>query len=154
MKTTIALIIVAIIGTCIFTGCIGTAGTMILGGIQSHPEEGWAEKAHLEKLMNHPQKQLLSEDKKLKAAKNICALKHLDKDKNNKIFKEEAKAFCSLKQSDKIYFYDWCMDCGGGNYIATSYLLVRDGKPFKSVQIETKVNRELKRNVPIVDRLH
>ena len=154
MKTTIALIIAAIIGTCIFTGCIGTAGTMILGGIQSHPEEGWAEKAHLEKLMNHPQKQLLSEDEKLRAAKNICALKHLDKRKKNNFLVKEAKTFCTLKQNDKIYFYDWCVDCGGGQKVATSYLLVRDGNPFKSVEIEQKYSRELKRSISIVDRLH
>jgi len=37
MKTTIALIITAVIGICIFTGCLGTAATLVLGGIQSHP---------------------------------------------------------------------------------------------------------------------
>ena len=155
MKTTIALIIVAIIGICIFTGCIGTAGTMILGGIQSHPEEGWSKRDYLEKLMNHPQKQLLSEDKKLRAAKNICALKHLDKRKNNKTQIKKAKVFCKLEKNDKIYFYDNCQGCASAvNSLGTAYLLVRDGKPFESVQIEKKINRELKRSVPIVDRLH
>jgi hypothetical protein len=153
MKTTIALIIVAIIGTCIFTGCIGTAGTMILGGIQSHPEEGWSHTAYLEKLMNYPQKKLLSEDEKLRAAKNICALKHLDKRK--KINYQEAKAFCTLKQNDKIYFYDNCQGCSSAvNSEGTSYLLVRNGKPFEAVQIERKYSKELGRSVPIVDRLH
>jgi len=77
MKTIIALIITAVIGVCIFTGCLGTAATLVLGGIQSHPDKGWAKKAYLEKLMNNPAKQLLTEEEKKRAAKNICALKHL-----------------------------------------------------------------------------
>ena len=154
MKKTITLIITAIIGTCIFIGC-STVGVGILSTIQSAPEEGWAKKAHLEKLMNHPKKQLLTEREKLKAAKNICTLKHLDKRKNNKLLRKEAERFCSLKENDKIYFYNWCKGCGGSeNGLDTSYLLVRDGKPFESVEIETRLNRELKKAVLIVERLH
>jgi len=155
MKKTIVLSITVIIGICIFTGCLGTAGTMILGGIQSHPEEGWADKAYFKELMNNPQKQLLSEDEKFRATKNICALKHLDKRKKNSTLTKEAKSFCSLKQNDKIYFYDWCMECGGSVGLkGTSYLLVRDGKPFEAVQIETKYSKELSCSVPIVERVH
>jgi len=156
MKTTIALIIVVIVGVCTFTGCLGTAATFVLAGMQSHPEEGWAKKAHLEKLMNHPERQLLTEDEKIRAAKNICALKHLDKHKNDgSAHKEWAKVFCRLKPNDKIYFYDWCVDCAGGkNSVGTSYLLVRDGKPFESVEIETRRDREQHRSYPIVERLH
>ena len=153
MKTTIALIIVAIVGVCTFTGCLGTAGTFVLAGVQSAPEKGWAKKAHLEKLMNHPDRQLLTEDEKKRAAKNICVLKHLDKRK--KINDKEAKVFCKLEKNDKIYFYDWCDNCSSAvNSKGTAYLLVRDGKPFESVQIETKWSEAERKSIPIVDRLH
>ena len=153
MKTTIALIITVIIGTCIFTGCLGTAATYVLAGMQSHPEEGWSHTAYLEKLMNHPDRQLLTEDEKMRAAKNICALKHLDKRK--KINDKEAKVFCKLEKNDKIYFYDWCDDCSSAvNSKGTAYLLVRDGKPFESVQIETKWSEAERKSIPIVNRLH
>ncbi len=155
MKTAIALIVTAIIGTCIFTGCLGTAGTFVLAGMQSHPEEGWAKKAHLETLMTHPDRQLLTEDEKIRAAKNICALKHLAKGRKNQLFLKKAKVFCTLEKNDKIYFYDKCMECGGSvGLTGTSYLLVRDAKAFEAVQIEKRLNRELKKAVPIVDRLH
>ena len=153
MKTTIALIIVAIVGVCTFTGCLGTVGTLALGGLQSHPDKGWSHTAYLEKLMNHPDRQLLTEDEKIRAAKNICALKHLDKRK--KINYKEAKVFCQLEKNDKIYFYDWCDGCSSAvNSKGTAYLLVRDGKPFESVQIEKGRDREQHRSYPIVDRLH
>ena len=152
MKTTIAIIITAIIGTCIFIGC-STVGVGILSTIQSAPEEGWSHRAYLKKLMNHPKKELLTEDEKKRAAKNICALKHLDKRK--KINYEEAKVFCKLEKNDKIYFYDWCMGCSSAvGSKGTAYLLVRDGKPFKSVQVETRRDRELQKSFPIVERLH
>ena len=143
----------AITGICIFIGC--TVLPALASVIDpSTPPQDWAHKAHLAKLMKHTEKQLLTKDKKIKAAKNICELKHLKKDKNHQLFKEKAKVFCSLKQNNKIYFYDWCMDCGGGKYIATSYLLVRDGKPFESVQMETRRDRELQQSFPIIERLH
>jgi hypothetical protein len=154
MKTIIALSITAIIGTCIFIGC-STVGVGILSTIQSAPEEGWAEKAHLEKLMNHSKKELLSEDEKKRAAKNICLLKHLDKGRTNQLFLKKAKVFCKLEKNDKIYFYDKCMECGGSvGLTGTSYLLVRDGKTYEAVQIEKRLNRELKKAVPIIERLH
>jgi outer membrane murein-binding lipoprotein Lpp len=154
MKTTIALIIAAIVGTCIFIGC-STVGVGILSTIQSAPEEGWAKKAHLETLMNHSKKELLSEDEKKRAAKNICLLKHLDKGRTNQLFLKKAKVFCKLEKNDKIYFYDKCMECGGSvGLTGTSYLLVRDGKTYEAVQIEKRLNRELKKAVPIIERLH
>ncbi len=154
MKTILALITLSIVGTCIFIGC-STVGVGILSSIQSAPEEGWAKKSHLEKLMNHPQKRLLTVDEKKRAGKNICALKHLDKDKNHQLFVDKSKVFCQLKQEDKIYFYDWCVNCvGGENNVGTSYLLVRDGKPFESVEIETRRDRELQKSFPIIERLH
>ena len=154
MKTTITLIITAIVGTCIFVGC-STVGVGILSTIQSAPEEGWSKKDYLDKLINHPKKELLAEDEKERAAKNICALKHLDKDKNHQLFVDKSKVFCKLEKNDKVYFYDWCKGCGGSaNGLDSSYLLVRDGKPFESVQIETRRDRELQKSFPIVERLH
>ena len=152
MKTTIALIIVAIIGTCIFTGCIGTAGTMILGGIQSHTEEGWAEKAALERLVKYEPKKLLSEEEKNKASLAICNLEFLDKDKNNKIFLEKSKKFCSLQKDDKIYFFKEAKFNTGK--IETGYLLLRESKPLSHIYIERRYSKELGRSVPIVNRLH
>ena len=154
MKTIITLIIIAIVGMCISIGC-STVGVGILSTIQSAPEEGWAKKAHLETLMNHPKKELLSENEKQRAARNTCLLKHLDKGKKNQLFLKKAKVFCSLKKNDEIYFYDKCMECGGSvGLTGTSYLLMREGKPFEAVQIEKRLNRELKKAVPIVERLH
>ena len=154
MKKTIAVIVIAIIGVCIFTGCIGIAGTMILGGIQSHPKEGYVHKEYLAEKLTHPKNQLLTESEKLKAAKNICALKHLDTNKNSSLLRDEAKAFCSLKKNDKIYFHDLCIECGRGTLPTTGYLLIRDDEPFRFIDIEAKGNKVLHRPVPIVDRLH
>jgi len=154
MKTTISIIILAIVGACVFSACtvLPTIAAIV---DPSSPPEDWAEKAHFAKLMSHPKKKLLTEDEKLRASKNICVLKHLDKYKNNKYLVKKSKTFCTLKQNDKIYFYDWCMECGGGAGLnGTSYLLVRNGKAFKSVTIEQKYSKELKKSVPIVDRLH
>jgi len=154
MKKTIALIITAIVGTCMFIGCTNV-GVAVLSTIQSAPEEGWSKRDYLEKLMNHPKKQLLTEDEKKRAGNNICALKHLDKRKHNKTQIKKAKVFCKLEKNDKIYFYDWCHNCSSAvNSNGTAYLLVRDGKPFESVQIETRRDRELQKSFPIVDRLH
>jgi len=47
------------------------------------------------------------------------------------------------------------MDCSSAvDSKGTAYLLVRDGKPFESVQIETRWSEAERRSVPIVDRLH
>ena len=154
MKTTITLIITAIVGVCIFSAC--TILPVIAGALDpSTPKEGWSKRVYLKKLMNHPKKELLTEDEKERAAKNICALKHLDKRKNNKTQNKKAKVFCKLEKNDKIYFYDWCSSCSSaGTLKGTAYLLVRDGKPFESVQIETRRDRELQKSFPIVERLH
>ena len=154
MKTTIAIIITAIVGVCLFSAC--TILPVIAGALDpSTPEEGWSKRAHFETLMNHPKKQLLTENEKKRAAQGICELKHLDKRKNNKTQNKKAKVFCKLEKNDKIYFYDWCMECGGAVGLrGTSYLLVRDGKPFESVQIETRRDRELQKSFPIIERLH
>jgi len=152
MKTIITIIILAIVGVCVFSAC--TVLPALAAVVDpSTPPQNWSHIAYLEKLMNHPAKQLLTEEEKKRAAKNICALKHLDKRK--KINYQEAKVFCQLEQNDKIYFYDWCMNCSSAvDSKGTAYLLVRDGKPFESVQIETRRDRKLHKSFPIVDRLH
>jgi len=123
--------------------------------VEPAPEKGWAQKAQFERLMKNPNRVLLSEDEKVRAAKNICVLKHLDKRKNNQIFEKEAKVFCQLEKNDKIYFYDKCMECGYLiDTIGTSYLLVRDNKPIELVEIETRWSEKERRNIPIVERLH
>ncbi len=142
-------------GVLLSTGCTGVVLDIVDALDPNQLEDDWAHKGHLRKLMKHPKKELISKEEKLKAAKAICALKHLNpEDKNNEQLIEYAKPFCTLEEGDKIYFYDWCMDCGGGHYIATSYLLVRDGKPFAAVQIDAGYSKELGRSIPIIERLH
>ena len=152
MKTTITIITLAIVGVCIFSAC--TILPVIAGALDpSTPKEGWSHRVYLKKLMNHLKKELLTEDEKKRAAQGICELKHLDKRKT--INYKEAKVFCKLEKNDKIYFYDWCSSCSSaGTLKGTAYLLVRDGKPFESVQVEKRLNRELKASFPIVERLH
>ena len=151
MKTTIALIITAIVGTCIFVGC-STVGVGILSSIQSAPEEGWAEKSALERLMNYTPKKLLTNEEKNRVSKNICMLKHLEKKINNEIFLEKSKKFCKLQNDDKIYFFKEAKFNTGN--IETGYLLVRKSKPIKHVYIERKYIKELKKTIPIIERLH
>jgi hypothetical protein len=151
MKTTIVM---AITGVCVFTGC--SALPALLGAVfEPAPEKGWAQKAQFERLMQHSSRVLLSEDEKVRAAKNICALKHLDKNIKNDIFLKKSKKFCKLEKNDKIYFYDKCMECGNLiDTIGTSYLLVRDNKPIEMAEIERQWNDELYRTVFIIERLH
>jgi hypothetical protein len=137
------------------TGCTGVILDIADALDPNYLEEGWAHKGHLRKLMNHPKKELILEEEKVKAAKAICALKHLkSENRNNEQLIEYAKPFCTLEEGDKIYFYDWCEDCGGGHYVATSYLLVRNKKPLASIKIDAGYSIKLGRSVPIVDRLH
>ena len=156
MKTKILKSLI-LIGVLLSTGCTSVVLDVVDALDPNQMEDDWAHKGYLRKLMNHPAKQLLTEDEKKRAAKNICALKHLTpENKNNEQLMEYAKPFCSLEKEDKIYFYDWCVDCGSGGYHSkgTSYLLVRDGKPIAGIQIDAKYSRELSKNIPIVERLH
>ena len=140
-----------------FTGCLATVGTLILGTIQSHPQEGGVDIEYLEYLkekLTHPKNQLLTENEKIRAAKNICNLKHLDNNKNKSIFIEESKAFCNVTKNDKIYFHHLCEKCGEERFITSGYLLIKNGEPFRFVEIDTKADKASRKNVPIVDRLH
>jgi len=153
------LLLLSIFTVFLFSGC--TAIGMTIGALGSVIFESTdldlAKKEWLERFMfmNEKKHVLLSEDEKVRAAKNICALKHLDKRKNNQIFEKKAKVFCQLEKNDKIYFYDKCMECGYLiDTIGTSYLLVRDNKPIELVEIETRWSEKERRNIPIVERLH
>ena len=156
MKKTIKHLLL-LTGVFFSTGCTSTILDIADLLEPNRMEDDWANKGYLRKLMNHPKKELLSESEKIKSAKAICALKHLKaENKNNEQLIEYAKPFCSLEKGDKIYFYNWCVDCGSGGYHSrgTSYLLVRDNKPIAAVQIDAKYLKELGRTIPIVERLH
>jgi len=151
------LLLLSIFTVILFAGCsaIGTTIGALGSVIFESTDLDLAKKEWLERFMNEKKHVLLSEDEKVRAAKNICVLKHLDKRKNNQIFEKEAKVFCQLEKNDKIYFYDKCMECGYLiDTIGTSYLLVRDNKPIELVEIETRWSEAERRSVPIVDRLH
>jgi len=137
-----------------FTGCLATVGTLILGTIQSRPQEGVVDMEYLKEKLTHPKNQLLTENEKIRAAKNICDLKHLNHNKNNSIFIEESKAFCNITKNDKIYFHHLCKRCGDERFITSGYLLIKNGEPFRFVEIDTKPDKASRKNVPIVDRLH
>ena len=106
---------------------------------------------------------IITKEEKLKVAKKICNLEHLDKYKTNGISVNKAKKFCTLDEDYEIYFYK---DCGGCNSsstrtLTTGYVLVRDTEAIESIEIETKETiRTLKdgnktdyydRHVPIVE---
>jgi hypothetical protein len=138
------------------TGCTGVILDIADALDPNYLEEGWAYKGYLRRMIQSSKKELISEEEKVKAAKAICALKHLkSENRNNEQLIEYAKPFCTLEEGDKIYFYDWCLKCGGGDGMrATSYLLVRKEKPIAGIEIDMKYSRELGRTIPIVDKLH
>jgi len=122
-------------------------------------------RAYLEYKLKHS-----SEIKKeliVSTAEKICNLEHLDKDKTNgSIHSEWAQAFCTLENKDKIYFYKDCGGCDSSSTrsLTTGYVLVRDGEPIESIEIECRETiRIIKdgnksdyydRHVPIVEQLH
>ena len=125
----------------------------VAGQLEPKLEEGWATKSALNELMASPTKVLLTREKGKLAAKSICQLKHLDKHKNDgSSHKEWAMKFCTLEENDKIYFLENFKTSTGS--VNTYYLLLRNGKPFESVSIETRYSKELGKSVPIVERLH
>jgi len=153
MKRILSIIIISITLSIFFTGCLPII--WLVGEFQETREEGWATKDILNKLMSHSEKVLLTKDERNRASKAICALTHLDKSKNRANYKEKALEVCNIKENYKIFFLQNCINCGSGvGMIATSYLFVRDNKPFKYISIEEKYSKELGRSIPIVDRLH
>lgn len=137
----------------LFTGCIAET-IMFAGALLDKDDPVVYQQARLERLRSNPNMQLLTEDEKIRAAKSICELKHLDKKKNNQTLQKYAKAFCKLKKGDKLYFYDWCREHEGLNSLNISYLLVRDEKAFESIQIERRYSKEERKNILIIERLH
>jgi len=151
MKKTKLLIFSTVI-TLMFSAC---SAVVALASVADRPEKDWAHKAILNDLMNHPAKQLLKESNKVKATKAICNLKYLKSPRKDLLNDYAGKKFCNIRKEDKLFFYDDCINCGSGvDMFSTSYLLVRDNKPFEYVEIERKWSDKLGRSVPIVERLH
>ena len=148
------LLLLSISISFLFTGCTAIAAT--IGAIGSvvfeAPDLDLEKKQELERLMNENKHVLLSEDEKVRAAKNICDLNHLDKDNLHSTFYENANKFCKLEEDDKIYFFQDITNTYGMTY--RSYLLVRDDTPFESITIEKKYSKELGRNIFVIERLH
>jgi len=109
---------------------------------------------------------LLTKEEGIRAAKRICNLEHLDKEKTNSILIKYAKAFCNLEEDDKVYFYKDCGGCDSASLrtLSTGYVLVRDDEPIESVEFDSlETIRIIKdgnksdfydRNVPIIEQLH
>jgi len=148
------LLLLSIFTVFLFSGCtaIGTTIGALGSVIFESPDLDLQKKQRLEELINYPKKVLLTESEKVRAARNICALKHLDKDNLTSTVYKDAEEFCKLEEDDKIYFLKDIIYPNGLTY--TKYLLVRDEAPFESVTIALKYSKELGRNIPIVERLH
>jgi hypothetical protein len=109
---------------------------------------------------------LLTKEQGVRAAKRICNLEHLGKEKTNYVLANYAKPFCELEEDDKVFFYKDCVDYGWayGRDLSTGYILVRDDKPIARIHIEASdVVRIIKdgnktnyynRHIPIVEQLH
>ena len=148
------LLLLSISISFLFTGCTVIAAT--IGAIGSvvfeAPDLDLEKKEWLEKFMNENKHVLLSEDEKVRAAKNICDLNHLDKDNLHSTFYENANKFCKLEEDDEIYFFPNTTSIYGKSY--RSYLLVRDNTPFEVVEIAKRYSKELGRNIFVIERLH
>lgn len=146
----IFLTIIISIGLSIFlTGCWPII--WLVGEFQETPSRSLMHKNELNKLMNHSDKKLLSEDEKIRAAKNICELKHLDEYKNRGNHKEKALEFCKIKQDSQIYFLK---EITREYFIETIYLQVINNQPLRYIKIERKYSKELRKSIPIIERLH
>ena len=155
MKKIFLIISLVLSFSFLFTGCIAETGMFIGALLDRDNPIAFRQNQLNRKYLNKPEKELLTKDEKNRASKAICELKHLKKNKNNIILKKYAKEFCKLERNDKVYFLDWCMNCGGGvDMLATSYFIVRDGNVVEKVEIEREYSKELGRSVPIIERLH
>jgi uncharacterized membrane protein YgaE (UPF0421/DUF939 family) len=138
----------------LFTGCSAIGATIgALGSVVfESPNLDLEKKKWLEKLMNENKHVLLSEDEKVRAAKNICALNHLDKDNLSSTVYKDAEEFCKLEEDDKVYFLEDMTNIYGMTY--RRYLLVRDDTPFEIITIGKKYSKELGRHILVIERLH
>jgi hypothetical protein len=149
MKKLVLLISILIIG-CLFTAC--TALPYVASVLEPKPDTS-TKRAWLSILEKDNDKQLLTEEEKYKASKSICALKNLEEDREVKVYIENSKKFCNVSKNDKVYFYkDHPTD--GSIEISLYYLLVQNSKPISLVPIDFRYSKELRRSIPIVDRLH
>ena len=150
MKNRITMTVTLVLGLFIFSGCSLILG--IVGQLQETREKGWSTKQVLDELMNHSKKELLTKDEKSRALKGICKLKHLDEYKSRGNYKEKALAFCKMKQDSQIYFLKEITRQTG--MVVTVYLEVLDDKPIRYIKIERKYSKELRKSIPIIERLH
>jgi len=145
----VLLISILIIG-CLLTAC--TVLPYVASVLEPKPDTS-TKRAWLNILEKDNDKQLLTEEEKYKASKSICALKNLEEGIEVKIYIENSKKFCNVSKNDKVYFYkEHPID--GSVEINLYYLLVRDGQPISLVPIDFRYSKELRRSIPIVDRLH
>ncbi len=148
------LLLLSISISFLFIGCSAIGATIgALGSVVfESPDLDLEKKKSLERLMNENKHVLLSEDEKVRAAKNICALNHLDKDNLHSTVYKDAEKFCKLEEDDKIYFFEEVTSIYDLTY--RKYLLVRDDRPFESITIGKKYSKELGRSIPVIERLH
>jgi hypothetical protein len=142
------LLLLSIITSLFFTGC--WPGFMIAAALEPAAEKDWANKAHLERLMNNSKKQLLTEREKQKVSKSICSLKNKKESYIDTLY--GGPGFCNLDLEDKIYFLKEITSSTG--LIETSYLLVKKNIPIDSAEIKRKYSKEEGKNIPIIERLH
>ncbi len=149
MKKLVLLISILIIG-CLLTAC--TVLPYVASVLEPKPDTSTT-RAWLSILEKDNDKQLLTEEEKYKASRSICALKNLEEGREVKVYIENSKKFCNVTKEDKIYFYkDHLID--GSNQTDLSYLLVRNGEAISLAPIDFRYSKELRRSIPIVDRLH
>jgi hypothetical protein len=149
MKKLVLLISILIIG------CLLTACTVLpyVASVLEPKSDTSTKRAWLSILEKDNDKQLLTEKEKYKASKLICALKNLEEGRKVKVYIENSKKFCNVSKNDKVYFYkDHPTD--GSIEINLYYLLVQNSEPISLVPIDFRYSKELRRSIPIVDRLH
>ena len=150
MKTTIAIIILAIVGVCVFSAC--TAIPYVASVLEPKPDTS-TKRAWLDILEANNDKQLLTEEEKYRASKALCSLKNLEEGREVKVYIENSKKFCHVSKNDKVYFYKE-HPTDGSIEINLYYLLVRHGQPISLAPIDFRYSKELGRSIPIVERLH
>ncbi|RUM67350.1 MAG: hypothetical protein DSZ06_01385 [Sulfurospirillum sp.] len=149
MKKSVLLLSILIIG-CFLTAC--AVLPYVASVLEPKPDTS-TKRAWLNILEKDNDKQLLTEEEKYKASKSICALKNLEEGREVKVYIENSKKFCNVSKNDKVYFYRE-HPTDGSIEINLYYLLVQNSEPISLVPIEFRYSKELRRSIPIVDRLH
>jgi len=146
------LLLLSIFTVFLFSGCTSVVLDVVDALDPNQMEDDWAHKGTMRELMKSPQKVLLNDEEKEKASRNICNLKYLRKIDPDRVDTYRGKKFCNIKKSNQIYFLKEVKDYMG--LVKTSYLLVENGVPIESIQIERVNSDRLQRSFPIVERLH